>query len=412
MTTQARLSVLRLSMTAVAGASLGFGLSGLPAVDFPLAMLIVALALVGEWLEVRPGPVGSFTLRPAAVFVGLWTGGPALMMFAAVVPCVLVRVTLGRSTLRDAFSIAGQDVIGFWLGYGAFTWMSAHLAASNLAIWLSETVAQLASFVAFWCGRLYLQAVVTHLEESIRYRVIWQSMLRSAWTHLAIQTAGAVFLVNVGSSFGLIVMGLGAVMLVEAYYPWKLLAEQTGILFTSLQMMAQAVDLKDPYTSRHSYRVAEYAVRIARTIGLPELEVDRIRIGALMHDIGKIGVSGRVIRKPSRLDDDERLAMMRHSSMSADVIGSLSVLQESAKMVRHHHERWDGGGYPDGLVGDEIPLGARIIFVADALDALTSDRPYRRGRTKAEALAIIRENAGTQFDSNIVEALGSIFHLL
>jgi putative nucleotidyltransferase with HDIG domain len=200
-------------------------------------------------------------------------------------------------------------------------------------------------------------------------------------------------------------MLLGAVALIAPYYPWKLLGDQSGVLITSLQVMAQAVDLKDRYTSGHSQRVAEYATRIARAMGLPEDEVSRIRIGGLMHDIGKIGISGRIIRKPSKLSPEEKALMNRHSSVSADIIEHLEILGESAYIVRHHHEHRDGSGYPDGLKGEEIPLGSRIILVADAFDALTTDRPYREGAPFDKAIAVIRQNAGTQFDPAVVAAL-------
>jgi putative nucleotidyltransferase with HDIG domain len=201
-------------------------------------------------------------------------------------------------------------------------------------------------------------------------------------------------------------------MLVEAYYPWKLLGEQGGMLLTSLQMMAQAVDLKDPYTSNHSQRVSKYAVRLARTMGLSEEEVERIRIGALMHDIGKIGISGSIIRKPGKLSLEERIKMQRHSAVSADIIEPLEILGESAEMVRHHHENWDGTGYPAGLKGEEIPLGSRIILVADAFDALITDRPYRRAASRSEALDVIRKHAGTQFDPAVVRALEKVYSAL
>jgi putative nucleotidyltransferase with HDIG domain len=215
----------------------------------------------------------------------------------------------------------------------------------------------------------------------------------------------------VESSFGIVVTSAAMVMLIEAYYPAKLLGEQDGVLLTSLQMMAQAVDLKDPYTSHHSQRVSRYATRLARTLGVPEEEVERIRYGALMHDIGKIGISGRVIRKPGKLTPEEQALMRTHSSVSADIIAPLEILGKSATMVRHHHENWDGTGYPDGLKGEEIPLASRIIFVADAFDALATDRPYRKGANREHAVSVIKENSGTQFDPLVVEALERVYRL-
>lgn len=412
MTRQMRSGLFHIALVTAAGGAVGFGLAGLPDLEPALLLLILALAFVGEWLEIRIGPAGSFTLRPAVAFVGLWAGGPALMMLAGVIPSLAVQTILRKASLRDTLAISGRDALGFWFGYAVYMRVGLWVAEAAWGSGTGEMLARVVGFVCFWLVQIPLQAVLMSLEEGIQYRVIWRHIARNAWVHLAAQTGGAVFLASVAESFGLVVMGFGAVMLVEAYYPWKLLGEQSGVLLTSLQMMAQAVDLKDSYTSNHSQRVAQCAVRLARALGLPEEEVERIRIGALMHDIGKIGVSGRIIRKPAGLTGEEQAAMMRHSSMSADIIGPLEILGESARIVRHHHERWDGRGYPDGLGGEEIPFGSRVIFVADAFDALTSDRPYRRGKARDEAVAIIRENAGAQFDEVVVQALERISPLL
>jgi len=220
--------------------------------------------------------------------------------------------------------------------------------------------------------------------------------------------AAALSLSYVMSTLGFWVGGLATIILVETYYPLKLLGEQRGVLLTSVQMMAQAVDLKDPYTSNHSQRVSKYAVRIARALDLDEAEVERIRVGGLLHDIGKIGISGRIIRKPGKLTEEERASMKKHSTISAEIIQQLTVLGESTPMVRHHHEHCDGSGYPDGLTRERIPIGSRIILVCDAYDALTTDRPYRKGASKADALAVIRANAGTQFDVEVFKALERI----
>jgi putative nucleotidyltransferase with HDIG domain len=198
---------------------------------------------------------------------------------------------------------------------------------------------------------------------------------------------------------------LATAVAVEMYYPWKLLGEQRGLFLKSLQLISNAVDVKDPYTAHHSRRVSRYAVSMARLLGVPEPEVERIRIGALMHDIGKIGVPGRVIRKPAKLTDEEMEIMKGHVEAGAKIVGELEILNRSTDIVLHHHENFDGTGYPTGLAGDDIPLGSRIVFVADAFDALTTDRPYRKGRSKVEALQVLEANTPKQFDPRAVEAL-------
>lgn len=400
--------ISRSAFVVLAGYSIGLGFSGLSEENVILALSLLVMASAGEWLEVRLRPSGAFTLRPVIAFVGLWSDGPALLMLTGLLPILLVRLLARRSSLRDALVLAGGDALGLWLGYVVYLSIGGWIPANWGAVRSDEIIARAASFLSFWAVQMPLQALNFSLSEGIRYRAGLGHLMRHAWPHVMVLSVAAIALSYVETNFELIVMGIATVVLIEAYYPWKLLGDQGGVLLTSLQMMAQAVDLKDPYTSNHSQRVSRYAVRIARAMGLPEDEVERIRIGGLMHDIGKIGISGRIIRKPGKLTPEETALMMRHSSVSADIIEHLEILGESAKMVRHHHEHVNGSGYPDGLTGEDIPLGSRIILVADALDAITTDRPYRKGATRPEAAVVIRKNAGTQFDSSVVDALERI----
>ncbi len=400
-----RLIGLRSGLVLIAAFSLGLGLSTVHRANLLPVILLVVMAGVGEWLAIRLGPQGVFTLRPVAAFVGLWIGGPAILMLAGLLPILLVTVPTRRLSVGDALLQAGGDALGFWVGYLAYAGLGWGLGWHWDQTAAVEFAARAGSIMAFWCIQIPFQALDLNIREGMQFRSVLRHLTRNGWTHVAALSAAAIALSYIQGRFGLVVMGIASVVLIEAYYPWKLLGDQGGVLLTSLQMMARAVDLKDPYTSNHSQNVARYAVRVAREMDLPETDVERIRIGALMHDIGKIGISGRIIRKPGRLTPDEQAEMARHSSVSANIIEPLDILGESAEMVRHHHERLDGAGYPDGLVGARIPVGSRIILVADAYDALTTDRPYRKGVSSAEAIAILRQNAGTQFDRIAVEAL-------
>jgi putative nucleotidyltransferase with HDIG domain len=170
-----------------------------------------------------------------------------------------------------------------------------------------------------------------------------------------------------------------------------------------LQLMSKFIDSVDRYTENHSRRVAEYAVEMARNLGLPETEVEDIRVGAYLHDIGKVDISVDVLRKAAGLTDDEMTEMRRHVDVGVGMVRSMGgILRHVIPMVAYHHERWDGTGYK-GLQGDAIPIGARIIAVADTYDAIVTDRAYRRGRTPAQAMKIIREASGSQFDPAVVE---------
>jgi len=174
-------------------------------------------------------------------------------------------------------------------------------------------------------------------------------------------------------------------------------------LMEMVTSLAGAIDAKDPYTKGHSTSVSRYSEALARAINLPEDEVQRIKLGALLHDVGKIGIPENVLKKPSHLSDDEWQIMKQHPVIGAEkVIEPNEALRDLAPMVRYHHEHYDGSGYPEKLKGEEIPLSARIVAVADAYHALISDRPYRKGLGIEKACEILKMGAGSQWDSDLV----------
>ena len=171
--------------------------------------------------------------------------------------------------------------------------------------------------------------------------------------------------------------------------------------------LARAVDSRDAYEGSHSERVAEIAARIGRQLGLPADQIELARLAGRLHDLGKLAVPEEILRKPAALSDAERLVVERHAEIGSRMLESLG-LTPAATWVRGHHERWDGTGYPSKLRGHEIPLGARILFVADAYDTMTSDRLYRHGMPREDALQELQACAGTQFDPDVVEALTAL----
>jgi len=197
----------------------------------------------------------------------------------------------------------------------------------------------------------------------------------------------------------------------------KALSESAGIaienarLFQDLQeayvstvrLLVSRIEEKDPYTHGHTERVAGYAVAIAKELGFRADEVQRIQFGAFLHDIGKVHTQDDILHKPGALTDEEWRLVKAHPVRGAEMIRGVKFLERVTDMVRHHHERVDGRGYPDGLVGDQISLGAKIVNVADAFDAMTTDRPYRAGLSVDQAIAQMTEKAGTQFAAEVVE---------
>ncbi|BAH39538.1 MAG TPA: HD-GYP domain-containing protein [Gemmatimonas aurantiaca] len=173
-----------------------------------------------------------------------------------------------------------------------------------------------------------------------------------------------------------------------------------------LELFVHTVEFRDPYTSGHSQRVSRYSRIIAQVVGLTPKEIDRISVAALLHDVGKIHeIFAPILMKPGRLTPEERAIMELHPIKSAELVAKISDLQDIVPAVRHHHENWDGTGYPDQLKGREIPLGSRIIMFADTIDAMTTDRPYRKALGEVEVRDELRKFRGIQFDPDICDAL-------
>jgi hypothetical protein len=197
----------------------------------------------------------------------------------------------------------------------------------------------------------------------------------------------------------------------RAYIEIRDMSEQLRDAYTgTLESLVTALDVRDQETKGHSVRVAHHAMDIAKLLGIKdEEELLTIYRGALMHDVGKIGVPDAILLKPDRLTEEEWEFMRRHPAMGYRILAQVPYLRPAAKIVLAHHERWDGKGYPRGLAGEAIPLGARIFAVCDTYDAIISDRPYRRGQSPEAALAEILRCAGTQFDPEVVEAFEALF---
>jgi len=175
-----------------------------------------------------------------------------------------------------------------------------------------------------------------------------------------------------------------------------------------VESLAQALDARDAYTAGHSQRVSEYSCAIAKALKVPEQDMETIRVGALLHDLGKIGISDLLLQKPKGLTPEENDLVRQHPVIGRRILKNVQGLEAYLDIIELHHENLDGTGYPHGLKGEETPLHARIVKVADAYDAMTSDRPYRRGKSHAEAIAILKGVCGSEMDPMVVEAFAEL----
>ncbi len=211
--------------------------------------------------------------------------------------------------------------------------------------------------------------------------------------------------------FGTIEAGLieaAASMLATHRSNVDLLQDRENLTVGIIRAMGHAIDARDPYTRGHSERVGRYGRLLARTIGLSCVDCDRLYLSGLLHDVGKIGIPDTVLQKPGKLTDEEFAIIKQHPEIGARIVSTLPQLANLLPGILHHHENIDGTGYPHGLVGESIPLMGRILAVADAYDAMTSDRPYRKGMPRERAAEILSTNAGTQWDEPLVKAFLAI----
>jgi putative nucleotidyltransferase with HDIG domain len=217
--------------------------------------------------------------------------------------------------------------------------------------------------------------------------------------HVALVFLGIVFAVLFKYSHGLSLLIIVPIWFsVQSFKNVHLLRKET---VDAVLKLAESIDYRDTGTSEHSQRLTDLTQRLATALGLTLETVNQVILAARVHDLGKIGISNDILLKTGPLTDEERLVMQEHTVIGANILAAYAEFQESVPIVRHHHERWDGRGYPDGLRGEEIPLGSRIITVVDSFDAMTSDRPYRQGMPVATAVERLKDGMGTQFDPRV-----------
>ena len=390
------------SLVAVAAAALALPLPS--PVEVSACVCFALIGLLSHLLAYRTSTnaTGSVAFIPFLAAVVLSPNVAAVIVVGLTV--FLVELRARRSLLKGAFNIS-QYVLAASVAVLAFSKLGG---LSPLFERVPQTFELLAYFVAFGAfvvvNKLSVSIVVA-LSERSEIAEVWRRVTEGALLYdllslpFAYAYARAYAEVGAGWTLALSVPLLGVRQLYRTNWQLQRTSEEL------LQLMVKAIEARDPYTSGHSKRVAHYAVIIARSMGMRAKQVDRVYTAAMLHDVGKIHEDfAPILRKPSSLTPAERGVIESHSERGAQLVATVSQLEDIVPVVRHHHERFDGTGYPSRLVGEQIPIGARVIMIADTIDAMTSDRPYRAALSKEQVLAEVDRVSGTQFDPSIVEA--------
>lgn len=372
--------------------------------DAPGVLLLFILTAFGAATPIEIAPKTKTGVGVPAIFASILLFGPAVGVINALAATSLAFAFRRFGSLKSQF--ASVACIG----------LSAAVAGITVAFVAGTPLVADAGHRAIPAS--ILGAIAMYLVNTIPVAIAADLQLKRPLmrSYFSDQRERAL---QHGSLFALGLLGAMASML-EIGKPWAMLLVllPIGVVLRSLQsmarlrkqtweaieLMADMVDLRERYTAQHSKRVEHYALDLCRSLKLTRIETDLITQAARVHDVGKLGMSGAILSEARPLTDEEWVEMKQHPVIGARIVGRLSEFQEGAKIVLHHHERWDGRGYPHGLAADQIPLGARIVAVADTFDAMTSDRPYRKGLPVETALEEIDRCRGTQFDPRVAEA--------
>jgi putative nucleotidyltransferase with HDIG domain len=359
------------------------------------AVLLAATAFA----QVRPvylGPKLKLTVEDAATYAAALTLHP----LGAVAIAGLGTLFGLRFARRSSWYNRGFNVAVVVLGTGAAAVVYGGLDRGGGGVDAYAAVAaMLAKFVVE--NTLVDLAVALQLHRS-PLTAWWQTHREAIPHHVALYIIGFLAAVSLRSHLWAIALFLAPVGIV--YFALRDVARMRQQTRDSIVALADMIDLRDAYTHGHSQRVAEYARQLARELRLSSGETELIHEAARVHDIGKIGTADQFLLKPGPLDEDEKQEMRRHAQLGYKLLKRIPEFAAGAELVLSHHERVDGSGYPRGLRGEELPIEARVIAVADAYDAMTTDRPYRRAMSWESARAELRGGAGTQWDAGVVDA--------
>ena len=382
--------------------------------------VLAALTLIGAvaMLRVRAAPV-SFSISDTFTFTALLLLGPAPATITASLEALTISCFLSREQrrpLRITFNIAAVG-LAMWLAGHLLSFVQGYSGPAVPAISTGRlAVAMIAAVGTYFLVNTWLVAIAVSFEQHESLLTIWRShFLRLGLNYFAGGYAAlllSLFAPRLNIAAFLLLAPMPLVLYITLRTWIGRVNDQVVYLDTlnrqyrgTIDALAHAIDAKDQVTHGHIRRVQSASLQLARSLGcIDASELHALEAASLLHDLGKLAIPEHILNKPGRLTNAEYARMKEHAAIGADIIAGVEFPYPVAPIVRHHHENWDGSGYPDGLRGKQIPLGARVLAIVDCFDALTSDRPYRPAMSKADAVAILLDRRGTMYDPSVVDA--------
>ncbi len=415
MSWQAKLYLLSVALLSLVPLGLYLPQLGHDSSLISLVLIAAFLTFLADLFEVEIALRRSISTSEVIYCAVLFVAGPPAMFWSILLGALPAEIVLRWHRLQQDHSYffsrvafnTSQILLNGWVATTIFQMLGGHPPPYTS---LTEMVPPVLAYLGYTTTNTILVSGILALTQRIKFSKLVVFKMRNL-------------------PFQVLALGIIAILIAVLYAqtPWQallVLIPAVGVHLTlrgytklrretrhTIEMMVRMMHERDPYTAEHSEEVADLAEKIAREMELPEDHIETIRVAALVHDIGKIGIPEKILNKRGPLDESEWKLVKQHTVIGADLLKNLEMYSEAAQIVKYEHERWDGTGYPDGLKGEKIPIGARIIHVADVYHALTSDRVYRESQGRpshyepVEAVRMIQELNGRQFDPKVVEAL-------
>ena len=368
-------------------------------------IFFLALSIFAEFIPVDLPMSGSITIGFPIDFLIILVYGPAVAIWIAFLGEILGELVNRRTTWYKTLFNASQYALSVGVAGLAYQFVGGVVGFQDFFKYVLP--AALCAFV-YCLINLILVTMVISLDQRGRIAAVWRINFKEILPSYLAEAPIGFLMAIVYVEVGILGILLFFLPLLLARRSFELYTKMRKMYLETIRALAAAIDAKDPYTKGHSERVTQTSVALAQELKLPEREIDNIECAALLHDIGKIGIDERILGKDDDLTEEEFKRIKEHTILGAKIIEPVEFLKDSYKAIYHHHERYDGYGYPDGLKEKDIPLSARIIAVADAYDAMGSDRPYRKKLSKDKIMKELTEQSGKQFDPEVVKALFAV----